>query len=293
MTRWSAPHVRSRPRPNRPSEPVTPGAQTVSHRGWRDGVSVDGQRAVPEETAIALVYEGATLAVMMATPADLEDFAVGFSLTEGIVDSRDEIESLEVIVEEIGVELRMRLAEGKAQALAARRRHIAGPVGCGLCGIESLAEAMRPVPRVSGRAVFLSATVLSALGAMRGRQQLHRQTQAVHAAALWTREGGLVSLREDIGRHNALDKLAGALAMSGTDPRDGLVLLTSRLSVEMVQKAAVIGASTLVAVSAPTGLAIRTADAAGITLVAVARRDGFEVFTHPERITGAARDVAS
>lgn len=273
---------------------MTESVRVVRRSTWQDGAPGTGTRAVPEETAVAFTYDGSSHAVMMATPENLEDLAVGFSLTEGIVHSLGEIEALEIVREEIGVELRMRLAEPRLAALTARRRYLAGPVGCGLCGIESLAEAMRPVPEVGACPAILPSTIFDALEAVQRGQALNRETRAVHAAAFWNRSGGLVALREDIGRHNALDKLAGALARQSVAAADGIVLLTSRLSVELVQKAGMIGAPVLVAVSAPTALAIRTAKAAGITIVAVARGDGFEVFTHPERIVlRSASHVAS
>jgi FdhD protein len=252
---------------------------------WRgDGVS-EGARAIPEEVAVALSYDGSTQAVMMATPADLEDFAIGFSLSEGIVADPSEIERLEIVEQEIGVEVRMWLAAPRAEALASRRRYLAGPTGCGLCGIDSLTEAMRGVPRVGETLRVTASEIRSALAVLSPLQILNGETRAMHAAAFALPGEGVVALREDVGRHNALDKLCGALARCGVDAASGMVLLTSRVSVEMVQKTAMIGAPLIVAVSAPTALAVRTAEAAGITLVAVARGDGFEVFTHPHRIT--------
>jgi FdhD protein len=243
-------------------------------------------RAVPAEVPVALVYDGATYAVMMASPSDLEDFAVGFSLSEGIVSSRKEISSLDVIRQESGIELRLWLTPDRGRNLAERRRRIAGPTGCGLCGLESLEAALPACPRVGAGRTVTPAEIAAALAALPSAQALNQRTRAVHGAAFWARTRGLVALAEDVGRHNALDKLLGRLHREGVDTAGGVVLLTSRVSVEMVQKAAVAGAPIVVAVSAPTALALKTAERAGITLVAVARADGFEVFTNPYRIAG-------
>jgi len=260
---------------------------------WRRQGTADGKRIIPEETAVAFTYEGGSYAVMMATPQNLEDFALGFSFTEGLAASPADIRQLDVIEHDTGIELRMWLAEPRAAALSERRRHLAGPTGCGLCGIESLDEAVRPLRHVGDEAVFAPADIMRALETLAPRQELNRQTRAVHAAAFWRPEGGLVDVREDVGRHNALDKLAGTLLRTGIAANGGMVLLTSRVSVEMVQKTAAIGAPLIVAVSAPTALAVRTAETAGITLVAVARGDGFETFTHRRRIKEPAAETVS
>jgi FdhD protein len=253
---------------------------------WRASGVAHGTRAIPEETAVAFTYDTGTYAVMMATPSDLEDFAIGFSLTERVIDRASAIEQLEIVESELGLELRMWLKAPDAAQLSGRRRKIAGPTGCGLCGIESLTEAMRAPPPVGAGRVFTPEDIMTAIGSLAPAQALNHATRAVHAAALWEPGRGLVALREDVGRHNALDKLAGALARNQDSAAAGLLVLTSRVSIEMVQKAAAIGASIIVAVSAPTALALRMAEAAGITLIAVARSDGFEVFTHPHRIAG-------
>jgi FdhD protein len=268
-------------------------AALLDNAVWRRAGVTVGQRLVPEETAVAFSYDGGTYAVMMATPQDLSDFALGFSLTEGIVTTAADIRQLDVVEFEAGVELRMWLAEPRAAALSERRRHVAGPTGCGLCGIESLEEAVRVLPCVADETTFTPDEIMRALETLSPRQELNRQTRAVHAAAFWRADAGLVALREDVGRHNALDKLAGALASSAVSARGGVVLLTSRVSVEMVQKTAIIGAPLIVAVSAPTALAIRTAEAAGITLAAIARGDGFELFTHSHRIKDSTQDAVT
>ena len=242
--------------------------------------SSDGMRNVPEETAIALTYNSGTYAVMMGTPHDLKDFAVGFSLSEGIIQSPADIDSLDIVRLDDGIELRMWLAQSKADRLNERRRHIAGPTGCGICGIDSIAEAIRPAAIVTQGQSFSPQEITAAMQSLPLRQEINLETRAVHAAAFGTPARGIVALREDVGRHNALDKLAGALALDGISANEGIVLLTSRVSVELVQKAATMGAPLIVAVSAPTALAVRMAEAAGITLAAIARTDGFEV-SHP------------
>jgi FdhD protein len=256
----------------------------VSRHAWRASGVTGGPRMLAEEAPVALSYNRTTLAVMLATPADLEDFAVGFSLTEGIVGNLREIEELSVVPAADGVELRMWLGPERAVVADARRRRFAGPGGCGLCGIESLAEAVRVPPPVLAGAGFDAAEIAAAIAALAPAQRMNAVTHAMHAAGFWTPSEGLVALREDVGRHNAIDKLAGALAHAGRTAAGGIVLLSSRLSVELVQKAAAIGAPVVVAVSAPTALAVRVAEAAGLTLIGVARGDGFEIFTHTQRI---------
>jgi FdhD protein len=272
--------------------------RNVDRLVWRNGRAGEGARAIPEETALALTYNGGSYAVMMGTPQNLRDFAVGFSLSEGIVQSATDIHSLDIVALDDGIELRMWLEPSLANRLNERRRHIAGPTGCGICGIDSIAEAVRPAAIVAPGRSFSPREVMAAMQSIPSLQRINIETRAVHAAAFWTEARGIVALREDVGRHNALDKLAGALALEKISAGNGMVLLTSRVSVEMVQKTAAMGAPLLVAVSAPTALAVRMADASGITLAAIARADGFEIFTHRERITsavaaqGGAVDVA-
>jgi FdhD protein len=221
---------------------------------------------------------------MMATPADLEDFAVGFALTEGLIDTDMGALDVEIVVSELGIELRSRLPGERQRQYAARRRSMAGPTGCGLCGIESLEQATRELPMLENALRVHASALIDAMDRLPAAQKLNQQTRAVHAAAFWNPETGALIVREDVGRHNALDKLAGALTRQRVAGSSGVVLMTSRVSVELVQKAARIGASIIAAISAPTALAVRTAQACGLTLVAVMRGRDFEVFTHPARI---------
>jgi FdhD protein len=245
----------------------------------------DSFRPVPEEVPVAFSYGGSTHAVMMATPADLEDFATGFSLTEGIISTGADIEAIDVLDAEQGYDVQVTLMDDQADALRVRRRHMAGPVGCGLCGIESIEQAVRPVPDVSNVQLVLSAKeIVAAMEALNGSQPLHLETRAVHGAGFYVPGEGLLAVREDVGRHNALDKLAGAVLRADRNGYEGIVVVTSRISVEMVQKTAILGSSVLIAISAPTGLAIETAEKAGMTLVALVRGEDFEIFTHPHRI---------
>ena len=262
--------------------PPTVETACVAQRGMR---AVETRRSVPEETAVAFTYNGSTHAVMMATPSNLEDFAVGFSLSEGVIEKLTDIDNIEVITTPLGIEVQIWLQEERAKTYVRRKRSMAGPTGCGLCGIESLDAAMRPLPKVSAPAWRLSPqAVVSAMASLDPAQTLNEATHAVHAAAFWTQAEGLVALREDVGRHNALDKLAGVMVRDKRNATDGIVVMTSRVSIELIQKAARLNAPVLAAVSAPTAAAIRLAQEAGITLIGVARRQDFEIFTHPDRM---------
>jgi FdhD protein len=240
-----------------------------------------GERVLPEEVAVALSFNGTTQAVMMATPADLEDFCVGFALTEGIATPQD-ILSVEVETVPRGRDVQVWLRPEAEARLAARRRTMSGPVGCGLCGIDSIDQALRDVPVVPPSPFRLTpAQVLQAVASLPGEQRLHDATRAVHGAAFWN--GRVLVAREDVGRHNALDKLVGGMLRQGISPQ-GAVVLTSRVSTDMVQKVAMLGAPVIIAVSAPTAEAVELAETSGITLIALARGDRFEVFSHTDRL---------
>jgi FdhD protein len=242
-----------------------------------------GERVLPEEVAVALSFNGTTQAVMMATPSDLEDFAYGFALTEGIA-TPDQVLSVDIVQAGPGIDVQVWLKPQAEKSLAARRRTMAGPVGCGLCGIDSIEQALRDVALVPHSGFRMTpAQVMAAVTALPGAQPLHDVTRAAHCAAFWTQQG-INAAREDVGRHNALDKLAG-WAVRGNHPTSaGAVILTSRVSIDLVQKVAAMGCGMLIAVSAPTADAVALADRAGITLLALARATGFEAYTHTDRI---------
>lgn len=246
---------------------------------------IPGERVLPEEVAVALSFNGTTQAVMMTTPADLEDFGVGFALTEGIA-RPEEILSVEVVEVDRGVDVQLWLEPEAEARLVARRRTMSGPVGCGLCGIDSIEQALREVPVVPPSSFRMTpAQVLAAVAALPGEQLLHDATRAVHGAAFWN--GRMILTREDVGRHNALDKLVGGMVrgdVGNIAHPTGAVVLTSRVSTDMVQKVAMLGAPMLIAVSAPTVAAVELAERAGITMVALAKGERFEVFSHTDRI---------
>jgi FdhD protein len=241
-------------------------------------------QALAEEVPAALVYNGLPHAVMLVSPCDLEDFAIGFSLSGGVVEHPDEIESVAVRRDLAGIELAIRIPDQRAARLAPDTRSLAGNSACGLCGVRRLEDAVRAPRAVTAQVVSSGAAVHRALAALRKAQAMHRATGATHAAAWADAEGELGWVREDVGRHNALDKLVGALARAGAEPGAGMLLMTSRASVELVQKAATAGAGILVAISAPTALAVSLADGAGLTLLGFARDGRHSVYTHPWRL---------
>lgn len=240
-----------------------------------------------QEVPVALVFNGLSHAVMMATPADLEDFARGFALSEGLIDRPEALYDIEVVALDTGIELRLQVSSACFHALKARRRTQAGRTGCGLCGVDSLAQVRQPLPAVPPTAVA-PAAMLRAQRELRERQPLQKLTGATHAAAWCAPDGTVRVSREDVGRHNALDKLIGALHRSGTAPLgDGFACITSRASFEMVQKAAMAGMGALAAVSAPTALAVDTARQCGLLLAGFVRDDRLVAYTHAERLRAA------
>ncbi|ROZ76585.1 formate dehydrogenase accessory sulfurtransferase FdhD [Ramlibacter sp. WS9] len=261
------------------------GAQQLRVSRTRGGLRADAQDWVADEVPVALEFNGISHAVMLATPLDLEDFALGFSLGEGILRGPHELYGVEEEQCAEGITLKLDVASSAFARLKERRRTMAGRTGCGLCGTETLSQVARPLPALPLGGVYASEAVARAMNELRALQVLQHATGAVHAAAWCTAQGEVVLLREDVGRHNALDKLIGALAAEGRFASDGFIAVTSRASFEMVQKAVTAGAPLLAAVSAATSFAAATALDAGLTLVGFARGDDLVIYTHPERIS--------
>jgi FdhD protein len=270
--------------PGTPPGAVASSAEVPVQR-WVDGAVTRTTDFVTEEVPVALVYHGVPHVVMLATPADLEDYAVGFTVSEGLVASPREIQSVEVARGADSVEVRIGIAGERFSELLRRRRNLTGRSGCGLCGAETLDEAIRPPTKVAKGPTVTPADLHGALMQLESQQPVNARTGSIHAAAWVVPAQGIQLVREDVGRHNALDKVIGALVRSETDVTAGYALITSRASFEMVQKAATAGIAFVAAVSAPTGLAIRMAEQTGVTLVGFARRHSHVVYANPERLT--------
>jgi FdhD protein len=252
---------------------------------WRGQQHSIQQDYIAEEVPVALVYNAQPHVVMLMTPTNIEDFALGFSITEGIIQAPAELLSVHVYNRSNGIEARIKIPETRFANLAGKGRNLTGRTGCGLCGATTLQQAVRDAKMVGGGLQLTSGELFAALSEIRQQQTLNQLTGAVHAAAWILPTRGIQYLREDIGRHNALDKLIGLLLRLGKNPASGFLLMTSRASYELVQKAASIGITLLVAMSAPTGLAIRLAEEAGMTLVGFARNDQYVIYSHPDRLT--------
>jgi formate dehydrogenase accessory protein FdhD len=254
---------------------------------WEDGAVSDRVETVAEETPVAMVYNGISHAVMMATPQDLEDFALGFSLTEELIASPADLLGIECVRYSQGIEIQAMVAPEREAEIAARTRRLTGRTGCGICGADSVASVLKSLHPVTSPVSIREGAVQAAMASLAAHQTLNTAAGAVHAAGWAALDGSIEVVREDVGRHNALDKLIGALVKRGTDPAGGFVVVTSRASFEMVQKTTRFGAPLMAAVSGPTGLAIRIAQQAGLTLVGFARANRCTVYTHPERLAGA------
>lgn len=247
----------------------------------RAGVAGTATDQLAEEVPVALVYNGISHAVMMATPRDLEAFALGFSLTEAIIGSAAECYGIDIETGAAGVAVHLEIASRAFMALKERRRSLTGRTGCGLCGVDSLDQVYRSLPRLVRSAPLARSSIVRALAGLKGEQPLNRLTGATHAAAWCGADGALVIVREDVGRHNALDKVIGAMAALKERDPDGFMLISSRVSVEMAQKTAMAGVAALVAVSAPTAAAIRLAEGCGMTVIAFARGEDFVCYANP------------
>lgn len=251
---------------------------------WVGGVATPCDETVAEEVPVALVYNGISHAVMLATPVDLEEFALGFSLSECIVGRSGEIHDLEIVEQSNGIEVHMQLSAERAHVLKEHRRTLAGRTGCGLCGTESLDQLAKRAATIQSSAMLGAGALPRALSRLQERQHLFQLTGAVHAAAWCNSDGDIEFVREDVGRHNALDKLIGALSSQRKAFDGGFVLMTSRASYEIVQKAAAVGIAVVAAVSAPTGMAVRVATDSGVTLIGFVRGERHCVYSHPQRV---------
>lgn len=285
--------------PADPSHPSAPPRGFAGRDVARLRAGAPAGEAVPdqvaEEVPVALRINGQAFAVMMATPCDLEDFALGFALTEGLVDTPSQLEGIAVHARLEGIEIALEIAADAPVARlgdAAAQRLLPGRSGCGLCGTRELEDAVRPPPPVQAARGFALEALERAFAALPAQQPMNAATGAVHAAAWADADGRIVLAREDIGRHNALDKLVGALVRGDHALADGMLMLTSRASYEMVSKAARAGIGFIAAISAPTALAVDVARGAGVCLVGFARPGGCNVYAHPERLHAAATSRA-
>ena len=265
-------------------QPALPTSSEVRVQRWRAEEITSATDVVAEESPVALRYQDTPYVVMLATPADLEDLAVGFTVSEAIVASPDEIHHVRQRATGDGLEVIIDIASPRFAKLLQRQRNLTGRTGCGLCGAETVEGAIRRPPPVGGGLSVSPAALHAALQELTTRQPLNMGTGSVHAAAWVLPDQGIRIVREDVGRHNALDKLIGALIRSKADIASGYVIITSRASYEMVQKAATVGVPLLVAISAPTGLAVRLAEACGLTLVGFARPGQHVIYSHPHRL---------
>ncbi len=258
----------------------------LAHRAirWDAGIERETAEQIAEEVPVVLVYNGLPHVVMMATPTDLEDFVLGFSLTEELIAAPADLQSVEVVRYGQGIEVQAQVSEGCEAVIGSRTRRLSGRTGCGICGADTIEAVLKRLHPVPAGGVIRPEAVHQAMRELVAHQRLNAAAGAVHGAGWATVDGSVTLAREDVGRHNALDKLIGALRRADTDPAGGFVVVTSRASFEMVQKTTVLGAPLLASISGPTGLAIRVAEQAGLTLVGFVRDDRHTIYTHPARI---------
>ncbi len=262
-----------------------PSYQEVTVDRWKGIQHTRELDYIAEEVPISLIYNGIPHVVMLATPTNLEEFALGFSITEGIIKSPQELLSARVYNRSNGIEVQLKIPEERFRCMSDKGKNLTGRTGCGLCGASTLKQAIRKPGEVTGDLSVKSTDLHNAFAELNNYQNLNKITGAVHAAA-WVVSGqGIIDIREDVGRHNALDKLIGCLLRTEKDLSKGFVIVTSRASFEMVQKTAWVGINLLAAISAPTGLAIRLAQELNLTLIGFARGDQHVVYTHPHRLT--------